>query len=105
VPEIKNMKDTQSTEYIAAPSIGAAPLTSGALLARNATLNLATEGWTFVVLLIAMPKLVAYLGETSFGLFSLAWVVIGYLAFACRAPSVPDRWAARARGWRPILGA
>ena len=28
-----------------------------------------------------MPKLVSSLGDTSFGLFSLAWVVIGYLAF------------------------
>lgn len=44
-------------------------------------LNLATEGWIFVVPLIAMPKLVSFLGETSFGLFSLAWVVIGYLRF------------------------
>src|SRR5258707_15637713 len=58
-----------------------ARFTSSALLARNATLNLATEGWIFLVLLIAMPKLVSFLGETSFGLFSLAWVVIGYLAF------------------------
>src|SRR5258707_15616242 len=56
-------------------------LTASALLARNATLNLLAEGWTFVVLLVAMPKLVAFLGDTSFGLFSLAWVVIGYLAF------------------------
>ena len=40
-----------------------------------------TEGWIFLVLLVAMPKLVSFLGETSFGLFSLAWVVIGYLAF------------------------
>lgn len=56
-------------------------LTSSCLLARNAMLNLATEGWIFVVLLIAMPKLVSFLGETSFGLFSLAWVVIGYLRF------------------------
>src|SRR5260370_4546741 len=56
-------------------------LTSSSLLARNATLNLATEGWIFLVLLVAMPKLVAFLGETSFGLFSLAWVAIGYLAF------------------------
>ena len=56
-------------------------LTPSSLLARNATLNLLAEGWTFVVLLVAMPKLVAFLGETSFGLFSLAWVVIGYLAF------------------------
>ncbi len=28
-----------------------------------------------------MPKLVSFLGDTQFGLFSLAWVVIGYLAF------------------------
>jgi len=54
---------------------------SSPLLARNATLNLATEGWIFIVLLAAMPKLVSFLGETSFGLFSLAWVTIGYLAF------------------------
>jgi hypothetical protein len=35
-------------------------------------LNLATERWIFVVLLIAMPKLLSFLGETSFCLFSLA---------------------------------
>src|SRR2546425_13372046 len=57
------------------------PVASTALLARNATLNLATEGWIFLVLIAAMPRLVRFLGETSFGLFSLAWVVIGYLAF------------------------
>jgi O-antigen/teichoic acid export membrane protein len=56
-------------------------LTSSSLLARNATLNLVAEGWTFLVLIVAMPKLVAFLGESAFGLFSLAWVVIGYLAF------------------------
>jgi O-antigen/teichoic acid export membrane protein len=56
-------------------------LAPSSLLARNAVLNFVTEGWTFVVLVLAMPKLVAYWGETSFGLFSLAWVVIGYLSF------------------------
>jgi O-antigen/teichoic acid export membrane protein len=56
-------------------------LGSAGLLARNATLNLATEGWIFVVLIVAIPKLVSYLGENSFGLFSIAWVVVGYLAF------------------------
>ena len=35
----------------------------------------------FLVLVLAMPKLVQFLGETAFGLFSLAWVVIGYLTF------------------------
>jgi O-antigen/teichoic acid export membrane protein len=71
------------SENIATSTSSPAPvrLTSSSLLARNATLNLLAEGWTFVVLLVAMPKLVAFLGETSFGLFSLAWVVIGYLAF------------------------
>jgi O-antigen/teichoic acid export membrane protein len=56
-------------------------LTASSLLARNATLNVLAEGWTFLVLVVAMPKLVAFLGETAFGLFSLAWVVIGYLTF------------------------
>ena len=56
-------------------------LTSSSLLARNTTLNLIGEGWTFIVLVAAMPKVVAFLGETGFGLFSLAWVVISYLNF------------------------
>jgi len=77
MPEIKDIKATSS----GGASAGSAKLTSGSLLARNATLNLATEGWIFLVLLVAMPKLVSFLGNTQFGLFSLAWVVIGYLAF------------------------
>jgi O-antigen/teichoic acid export membrane protein len=81
MPEIKNMKDQRSTDNIASAHIGAVPLTSGSLLARNATLNLVTEGWVFLVLIVAMPKLVSFLGDTQFGLFALAWVVIGYLAF------------------------
>ncbi len=60
---------------------GAPGLASPALLARNAVLNLLAEGWIFLVLVVAMPRLVSLLGEASFGLFSLAWVVIGYLAF------------------------
>ncbi len=62
-------------------SLNKGQLTSGSLLAKNATINLLTEGWIFLVLIVTMPRLVAYLGETLFGLFSLAWVVIGYLAF------------------------
>jgi O-antigen/teichoic acid export membrane protein len=81
MPDIKNINDLGSAENIASTPIGAARLTSGSLLARNATLNLAAEGWIFLVLLVAMPKLVLFLGVTQFGLFSLAWVVIGYLAF------------------------
>src|SRR6266481_1355089 len=77
MPEIKDMKATQSDT---APG-GRPRLTPGSLLARNATLNLATEAWTFIVLLAAMPKLISFMGETQFGLFSFAWVVLGYLAF------------------------
>jgi len=77
MPEVKDMKATRSGTTPGGPP----RLTPGSLLARNATLNLATEAWTFIVLLIAMPKLISFLGETQFGLFSLAWVVIGYLAF------------------------
>lgn len=58
-----------------------AQLTPSSLLARNATLNVLAEGWMFLVLVLAMPKLVQFLGESAFGLFSLAWVVIGYLTF------------------------
>lgn len=53
--------------------------TPSSLLARNATLSLLTYAWVFVVLIVATPKLVFYLGETAFGLFSLAWIAIGYL--------------------------
>jgi O-antigen/teichoic acid export membrane protein len=56
-------------------------LTSTGLLARNATFNLMTEGLIFLFLIVAIPKLVSFLGETGFGLFSIAWVVVGYLAF------------------------
>ena len=63
------------------PSAQALRLTPAALLARNATLNLIGNCWNLVVLVIAMPKLVHCLGETSFGLFSIAWISIGYLTF------------------------
>lgn len=55
--------------------------TSAAVLARNTTFNLASEGWLAVVLFVTIPFLVRFLGEEEFGLFSLAWVVVGYLAF------------------------
>lgn len=56
-------------------------MTPASLLARNATLNLLTETWTFIILILAMPRLVLFLGDAAFGLFSLGWVVIGYLTF------------------------
>src|ERR1700730_12479401 len=71
----------QPTITISSEATQPAHLTSSSLLARNATLNLITEGWIFIVLIAAIRKLVSFMGETSFGLFSIAWVVIGYLAF------------------------
>ena len=61
--------------------VSAAPLASSILLARNATLNFITQAWIVLVLIVAMPKLVAYLGATAFGLFSLTWAMVGYLSF------------------------
>lgn len=56
-------------------------LTSPTVVVRNAALTLVTQGWIFLVLIVAIPQLVRYLGDKSFGLFSLAWVMIGYLTF------------------------
>jgi O-antigen/teichoic acid export membrane protein len=72
---------SQSPDILPAEAPRKTRFTSSSLLARNAALNLATNGWIVLVLIVAMPKLVHYLGETSFGLFSLAWVMIGYLTF------------------------
>lgn len=55
--------------------------TSGALLTRNATLNLLAEGILFVILVLSTPLLVARLGVQAFGLYALAWSIIGYLAY------------------------
>lgn len=54
---------------------------SSSLLVRNATLNLATQAWIFCVLILAMPRLVAWLGAGPFGLFSLTWATVAYLSF------------------------
>lgn len=60
--------------------MGSLRLTPVAVLVRNSFLTLATEAWILVSLVVAMPMLVKCLGENAFGLFSLAWVVIGYMA-------------------------
>lgn len=56
-------------------------LASGAKVARNAVLNLLTVGYLLALLVVVMPKLVHGLGEERYGLFALAWAVIGYLSF------------------------
>ena len=77
-PELADMEQPNSPA-IETPVPESVHLTAATVIVRNAVLNLASEGWVFVVLLVAMPKLVRFLGETQFGLFSLAWVIIGYL--------------------------
>ena len=60
--------------------MGSSKLTPAPVLVRNSVLTLATEAGILLSLVVAMPKLVKCLGENAFGLFSLAWVVIGYMA-------------------------
>src|SRR5882762_3739817 len=55
-------------------------LTSGRILARNAALNLCGE---LVIILIGMaciPFVVRRLGVDSFGILSIAWVLLGYMS-------------------------
>ncbi len=55
--------------------------TAPALLARNSTLNLASEIFVSLVLVATVPLLVHRLGPASFGLYSLAFALIGYLSY------------------------
>jgi O-antigen/teichoic acid export membrane protein len=55
--------------------------TTSALLARNTTLNLGAEILVTVVLVATVPLLVHRLGPASFGLYSLAFALIGYLSY------------------------
>ena len=55
--------------------------TTSALLARNTTLNLGAEVFVTVVLVATVPLLVHRLGPASFGLYSLAFALIGYLSY------------------------
>jgi O-antigen/teichoic acid export membrane protein len=50
-------------------------------LARNSAYGLVSETWSALVLLIAIPAMVKVMGDAGFGLFSMAWVIIGYLLF------------------------
>lgn len=55
-------------------------ITGSSVLLTNAAANFLSEAAVFVILLLLMPKLVLSLGNNGFGLFSLAWVVLGYLS-------------------------
>lgn len=50
------------------------------VLARNSILNLAGLGVPLVVAVFAMPPIVDGLGPAGFGVLSLVWVVLGYMA-------------------------
>ena len=55
-------------------------LTSHLRVAQNAVLSLYSEIWTLLVVFVTMPIVIHALGADAFGLFSLAWVVLGYMA-------------------------
>jgi len=55
-------------------------LTSGRLLARNTIWNLAGQVLPMAAGLVAVPPLVHAMGVPRFGVFSLAWIVIGYFS-------------------------
>jgi O-antigen/teichoic acid export membrane protein len=55
-------------------------LTPPLLVARNSFLTLCSELWTLLIVFATMPIVIRALGKDVFGLFSLAWVVLGYMA-------------------------
>jgi O-antigen/teichoic acid export membrane protein len=57
------------------------PRTAPVLLARNAILSLGAEILISIVLVATVPTLVHRLGPASFGLYSLAFALIGYLSY------------------------
>jgi O-antigen/teichoic acid export membrane protein len=55
--------------------------TTSAVLARNATLNLGVEVIVSLVAVATVPPLVHRLGAAPFGLYALAFALIGYLSY------------------------
>ncbi len=53
----------------------------GKLLARNTLLNVAGYGAPLLVGVVAMPYVIRGLGAASFGILSIAWVLLAYLSF------------------------
>jgi O-antigen/teichoic acid export membrane protein len=51
------------------------------LLARNTILNMVGLGLPMIVGVLALPLTIRWLGTERFGILSLVWVVVGYLAF------------------------
>lgn len=55
-------------------------LTSGSLLARNTKLNLIGQAVPLLIGVATIPFVIRGLGTDRFGVFSFAWVVLGYFA-------------------------
>ena len=62
------------------PGEAADALTSGPLLARNATWNLLCQGVPMAVAILTIPRLIRGLGVDRFGVLTLAWMVLGYFS-------------------------
>jgi O-antigen/teichoic acid export membrane protein len=54
--------------------------TPGAVLVRNALLNVAGSGGPMLIGLVSIPILIRSLGPDRFGLLTLAWALIGYFS-------------------------
>src|SRR5438270_423670 len=80
MPEIKNINDLRSGDKMASAPLGAAPLTSGSLLARNTIWNLIGSGAPMIVAVFCIPILIRGLGKDRFGVLALAWALIGYVS-------------------------
>lgn len=56
------------------------PRLRGVLLARNTAVNVVGQALPLVVAVFAIPPTVAGLGESRFGILTLAWIILGYFA-------------------------
>jgi O-antigen/teichoic acid export membrane protein len=54
------------------------PLTSGRLLSRNSTINMAGQAIPLLAGLMSIPIIIGELGVERFGVLTLTWIVIGY---------------------------
>jgi O-antigen/teichoic acid export membrane protein len=56
------------------------PITSSRKVVRNVLLNGASQSWSIVVSLITVPIVLRGIGPAAYGVFVLAWLVVGYAA-------------------------
>lgn len=56
------------------------PLTGSRVLARNTLLNLLGSGLPMLAALVSIPVLISRMGESRFGILTIAWVLVGYFS-------------------------